>query len=221
VVVDFVSLRQLTAATEQDAHRAAVMCGVAEASRWRDVPVPVLGPEWGRRIDLDTFYGPLFDQRKRRLLLPAGYGVSTELQQRGFPGRSRAKFYGPYTWTDSDDVEHALWFGEGETPAAVTPRTSPHRRSGSTSTIPTHPRSEARPLRSQLVMGVYSNTHYRTRRPAAVARLPVVAVAPHRGIDLPAADAGEVLPDVSAEYHGPDRSGPRDEPTPLPSSRPG
>lgn len=116
VVVDFVLLRQLIEATEENVHRAAVVAGVAEASRWRDVPGPVLGPEWGRRIDLDTFYGSDFDRQGRRLLLHAGDDVSEELQRKGYPGRSAAKFFGPYTWTDSDDVEHALWFGEGETP---------------------------------------------------------------------------------------------------------
>jgi hypothetical protein len=113
VVVDFVSLRQLAEGTEEDIHRSAVICGVAEASRWRDVPVPVFGPEWGRRIDLDTFYGPDFDQHGRRLLLHAGDDVSSEAQRRGIRG---PKFFGPYTWTDADDIEHLLWFGEGETP---------------------------------------------------------------------------------------------------------
>lgn len=118
VVLDFVLVNQVADAGEEKVHRDAVVLGITEASRKRGVPAPFGEPEWGRRIDLATFYGSRFDQKGRRLLLHAGDEVLTEVHRQVIRGD---KPYGPYTWSDQDDLDHMMWFDLGNAPTGGFP----------------------------------------------------------------------------------------------------
>jgi hypothetical protein len=117
VVVDFVAMTQRTSAPSSLVHQQSLLLGVCHASERRGIlpPSDALPLAEGRMVTTADFFGPAFDSARQRLLMPVSLDVQRSLRASEHPENLVA---GPYTWTDQDNAEDAVWYHNDSAPAS-------------------------------------------------------------------------------------------------------